>query len=66
MTLFTLDIYAPEIYEMSVYKHTEIIEYVKNAAYFLRKIQTLWVNNSRIFWVKNANLQGIVFIWSRA
>ena len=29
MTLFTLDIYAPEIYEMFVYKHTETTEYVK-------------------------------------
>ena len=32
---------------MFVYKHTETIEYVKKA-YFLRKIQTSRVNNSRI------------------
>ena len=28
MTPFTFEIYAPEIYEMFVYKHTETIEYV--------------------------------------
>ena len=32
----------------------------------LRKIQTSRVNNSRILRFKNANFQGIVFIWSRA
>ena len=29
ITSFTFEIYAPEIYEMFVYKRTETIEYVK-------------------------------------
>ena len=39
---------------MFVYKYTKTIEYVKKLAYFLRKIQTLRVNNLRIFMIKNA------------
>ena len=38
---------------MFVYKHTETKEYVKKLAYFLRKIQTLRVNNSGIPTIKN-------------
>ena len=34
---------------MFVYKHKEIIEYVKKLAYFLRKMQILRVNNSYEF-----------------
>ena len=34
-------------------------------AYFLRKIQTSRVNNSRIIKFKNANFQRIVFTWVR-
>ena len=43
---------------MFVYKHAETIEYVKKSAYFLRKIQTLRVNNSRILTIKNAKFSG--------
>ena len=43
---------------MFIYKHTEIIEYVKKLAYFLRKIQTLLVNNSRILRIKNEKFSG--------
>ena len=38
---------------MFVYKHTETIENF-NKKLFLRKMQTLRVNNSRIVWIKNA------------
>ena len=38
---------------MFVYKHTETIEDF-NKKLFLRKMQTLRVNNSRIVWIKNA------------
>ena len=30
-------------------------------SYFLRKIQTLWVNNSITLWIKNANFSGYYF-----
>ena len=46
---------------MFVYKHTEKIEYVKKLAYFLREIQTLRVNNSRVLTIKNAKLSGYYF-----
>ena len=45
---------------MFVYKHTETIKYVKKA-YFLRKIQTLRENNSRIFRIKKAKLSEYYF-----
>ena len=56
--LFTLcvyffEIYAPETYEMFVYKHTETIHYVT----FL-KIQTSPVNSSRILRIKNVKFSG--------
>ena len=31
---------------------------VKKVAYFLKKIPTSWVNNSRILSIKNANFSG--------
>ena len=43
------------------YKHAETIEYVNKVAYFLRKIQTLWVNNSRILRFNNATPLGYCF-----
>ena len=43
---------------MFVYKHTEAIESVKN---FLRKIQTLRVNNSTILMIENAKFLGYYF-----
>ena len=46
---------------MIVYKHTEAIEYVKKIAYFLRKVQTLRINNSRILTIKNAKFSGHYF-----
>ena len=42
---------------MFVYKHTETIE----LAHFLRKIQTLGVNNSRILTIEKAKLLGYYF-----
>ena len=41
---------------MFVYKHSETIEFVNKLAYFLRKIQTSRVNNSRVLTIKNAKL----------
>ena len=32
-------------------------------AYFLRKIQTLRLNNSRILAIKNAKFSGYYFLW---
>ena len=46
---------------MFVYKHTETIEYVKESLTFLRKIQTLRANNSRIFRFKNVKYSGYRF-----
>ena len=46
---------------MFVYKHAETTEYVKNTFYFLRKIQILWVNNSRILMIKNAKFSEYYF-----
>ena len=43
---------------MFVYNYIETIE---KLAYFLRKIQSLWVNNSRILTIKNAKLSGYYF-----
>ena len=45
---------------MFVYKHTQTIEYVE-VAYFLRKMQTLRVNNLRILRIKNAKFLGYYF-----
>ena len=45
---------------MFVYKHTEKIEYVL-AAYFLRKIQFLRMNNSRILKIQDATFYGYYF-----
>ena len=42
------EIYAPEKYEMFLYKHTETTEYVKKQPNFLRKIRTPPVYNSVI------------------
>ena len=47
---FAFEIYAPKIYEMFIYEHTEITEYVKPT--FLG--------------LKTKTFQGIVFIWSRS
>ena len=46
---------------MFVYKHTETKESVKKLAYFLIKVQTLWVNNSRNLTIKNATFSGYYF-----
>ena len=46
---------------MCAYKHTETIEYVKNVAYLLRKIQTLRDNNSKILRIKNAKFSRYCF-----
>ena len=46
---------------MFVYKHTETIEYVKKIAYFLRKVQILRANNSRIIRIQNAKFSGYYF-----
>ena len=51
---------------MFIYKHTETIEYVKKAAYFLQKIQTSRVITREFLGLTMRNFQGIVFIWSRA
>ena len=48
-----------KVCEIFVYKHTGTIESV--LAYFLRKIQTLRVNNSRILMIENAKLSGYYF-----
>ena len=37
------------------------MEYVKKGAYFLRKMQTSRVNNSRVLIIKNAKLSGYCF-----
>ena len=47
---------------MFVYKHIETKEFVKKLAYFLRKIQTFRVNDSRILTIKNAKLSGLLFL----
>ena len=44
---------------MFIYKYMETTEYVKK--YFLRKIKTSWVNNSRILRFKNAKFSGYCF-----
>ena len=49
-TVYFLRYIHPRYDEMFVYKHTETI------AYFLRKIQTSRLNNSRILRFKNAKL----------
>ena len=46
---------------MLVYKHAKTIKYVKNTFYFLRKIQILRVNNSRILTIKNAKFSEYYF-----
>ena len=45
---------------LQTYRNNRIRQKV---AYFLRKIQTLRVNNSRILRIKNAKFQSFVFIW---
>ena len=50
-----------KVCKMLVYKHTETMEYLKEVAYFLRKIQTLRQNNSRIFKIKNMKFSGYYF-----
>ena len=51
-------LFTRKVCEMFVYKHTETIEHVKKVACFLRKIQTLPVNNWRILRIKNAKFSG--------
>ena len=43
---------------LQTYRNNRIRQKV---AYFLRKIQTLWVNNSRILRIKNAKFSGFCF-----
>ena len=43
---------------MFSYKYTETIECIKKLTNFLRRIQTLWVNNSIILPIKNTKLSG--------
>ena len=45
---------------MFVYNHPETIECVKSSQLF-KKIQTLWVNNSRGLRVKNGKFSGYYF-----
>ena len=56
-----LELYTRKVCEMFVYNHLETIEYVKISLLF-KKIQTLWVNNSRILTIKKVKFQSIVFI----
>ena len=46
---------------MFVYKHTETKEYVKKVAYFLRKMQSLRVNNLRILSINSVKFSGYYF-----
>ena len=46
---------------MFVYKDTDTIEYVEKVAYFLRKIQALRVNNSKVLRIQNEKLSGYYF-----
>ena len=61
-----------KVCEIFVYKYTKTMEYVKKLAYFLRKIQSLRVNFSRIFITKNAKFSRHYFkgtliqIWKSA
>ena len=48
-----------------VYKHAKTRKYDKKVAYCLRKIQTLRINNSRIFKIKNAKFSGYHFWGTR-
>ena len=49
---------------MFVYKKTETIEYVKKVFYIIRKIQTLRVNNLRLFRIHNAKFSGYyLYFW---
>ena len=59
--LLLSEICAREIYEKFVYKHSETIEYVKKFAYFLRNLQTLRTNNSRIPRIKTAKFSWYCF-----
>ena len=58
--LLVFEIYAREICEKFVYKHSETIKYVK-LAYFLRNLQNSRANNSRTFNIKNAKFSGYCF-----
>ena len=55
LILGILELHTHKVCEIFVYKHAETI------AYFLRKIQTLRVNNSRILSIKNAKFSGYYF-----
>ena len=59
-TPFTFEIYAREICEKFVYKHSETIEYAKKLAYILRNLQTSRADNSRILRI-NAKFSGYCF-----
>ena len=50
---------------MFLYKHTETTEFIKKVAYFLRKMQTLRVNNSRILTIQNVKFSGYYFYMER-
>ena len=60
LAVFTFWDICTHICEMFVYKHTETIE-SPLIAYLLRKIQTSWVNNSRIFRFNYAKFPGHCF-----
>ena len=60
LILEIVELHTRNVSEMFIYKHTGTIEYVKKA-YFLRKMQTLRVNNSRIFTIRNAKFLGYYF-----
>ena len=55
LILRNLELFTRKACEMFVYKHTETIECAEKQP-FLRKIQTLRVNNSRIPRTANAKL----------
>ena len=59
--LVLFELCAREMYEKFVYKHSETIEYVKTLNAFLRNLQTLQANNSRILRIKNAKFSGYCF-----
>ena len=54
------EIKTSRLYEIFVYKHKNQQNMLK-VAYFLRKIQTLRVNNSIILRIKNVKISGYLF-----
>ena len=55
------EIYALKIDEMFVYKHAEIIEFVKKQPTFFRKIQTSRIQTPEFLGLRMRNFECIVF-----